>query len=80
MKVRASIIHGFVQPIPEIIDEDRLDFGGKDIDNLIRDEFIKRWKTVSKKSINIETILNNPRINWILTKKAKEVKEKLSKN
>lgn len=68
------------KPELNIIDEDRLNFGGKDIDFIIRNELVKRWKNQHKgiaEKID-EKDLEHPQYNWGLLKKAKEVKEKLS--
>ena len=43
LKVRINLFHRIFKPEIKVIDEDRLDFGGKDIDELIRIELIDSW-------------------------------------
>jgi molecular chaperone DnaK len=81
MKVKTSIWNGYLRPIPEIIDEDRLDFGGKDIDQLLVDEFVNCWADKYPKNIHLlNKFVDDPKLVWDLKTQAKDVKELLSRN
>lgn len=74
LRVRGTIFRGHFLPQPELIDEDRLDFGGKNIDELVKAELIRRWRfqNPSKPELTADEDLR-------LYFKAREVKEVLSK-
>lgn len=80
MKVKASMLRGIIRPFPEIIDEDRLDFGGKDIDQLIRAKFMEIWLKDNPKKKNLLNQFEGNALKWMLASAAKEKKEILSRN
>jgi molecular chaperone DnaK len=79
MKVQASLWRGLLRPKPEIIDEDRLDLGGKDLDQIVKEELIRRWEQSHPKIAHLSSRFDTSELSWHLTESAKQVKERLSK-
>lgn len=68
------------RPYPTHIDDDRLDFAGQDIDEIILNHWKKQWLAENP---NLEKHIDDfeqPMLAWTLKKKAVEVKHRLSKN
>lgn len=79
-RVKATLWNGFVKPDLDVVDEDRLNFGGKDIDQLIADKLIKKWLSENPKRKKLGGEFSSPEEFWKIKNEAKELKELLSRN
>jgi molecular chaperone DnaK (HSP70) len=78
IRVNAVEWKGITRPSYEFIGDDRIDFGGQDIDRMIRDKLAADWVEGHPALAYLAHRLDQPDMDWKLMERAKSVKEQLS--
>lgn len=68
------------KPDPEFIDDDRLDFAGQDVDEILINHWRQQWTYSYPDLKMLLDDFEQPQLKWRMKKKAVEIKHQLSKN